>query len=438
VIDLGEDRGPSDDAGPRYGTRRARGPSGWAVTAVLALLLGGPVAAAAPATPLLREIGDVPVAANDTFAVTAESLLLVHSPDTGTLSAYDLADSSRRWQIPAAGVSYRLRSGGGLVLLRQRGFSVAGGDTVALSAGTGATRWRTPGTVVSVAGSPTVLAVSEVRSLAGAGRRVEGTVLGVDPVTGAHRWSVTVPGTAVLQPVPGRPARAVLVHDDRRAELRDLASGRVLAETVLPAAEYTTNNPNVVGGTLLLRHPAAGGPRVAAYDLATMRLLWSRPASAAYETRVCGPSACLVGRSGVRAVDPVSGAHRWSRPQWQAVEERGGILVAYGRTPDDDGLVGAVDPRDGRLLVDLSRWENMPAADPAGQIVVTRTEPAPGASGQADAPPRIVVGVADPVAGRVRSLGDLPPRAVDCRSTAGRLVCRTDGRLVVWGFPAEP
>ncbi len=426
VIDLGEDREPVDDAPAPHGR------PGWAVLAVLVALLGGLAASGSPPPAPLRPTGDVELSLADTYAVTAEDLLLIHSPARSRLAAYDLRDGERRWQVPAPAVSYRLRSGAGLVLMRPRGTVDPAGradpdpGTIALSAGDGRTRWRLGGTVVAIAGAPTVLVVSEIRSLAGAGRRVEGTIHGVDPVTGQPRWTLDLPAPAVLQPLPGTPARALLVHGDGRAELRALDTGAVLGRGQLPPADYGPGNPDITGGMVLLRHTTEAGSQVSAYDAGTLAPRWTRPAALDVETRSCGASACLIGVPGIRAIDPVTGAHRWFQPRWQAIEERGSLLLAFGSGSAEEAVVGAADPVTGRVLVDLHRWRPLPSADPAGPVLVTRV--VVDAAGE----PGTVVGVVDAAAGRVRTLDRLPPDATDCRSTATRLVCRADGRLLVW------
>ncbi len=433
VIDLGEAHGQLDDvdiltAPPTAG----RGWTPFVAALVALLLLGG---SAAPPAPRLQELLAIPFEPTDSFAVTAESMLLAHSPARGRLTAYDLADGRERWSSPAPAVAYRLRSGGGLVLLRARSAGPADSSTLALAQDTGAARWRHAGTVVAVAGAPTVLAVAEVRSLSGAGRRVEGSVVGVDSATGRTRWTVPVPSTAVLQTVPGAPARALLVHDDGRAELRDLETGALLAANRLPPADYAPDNPGIVGETLVLRHPSGPTPTISAYTIGDLGLRWSRPAVAAYDTQACGGNACLVGRSGVRAVDPVSGAELWSRSGWRGVEQRGDLLLAYGLGADGDAAVGLVDAGTGRVVVDLRRWSVLPSAVPGAGVVVARSTVVPPEDPDtAGTTVRTLVGAADTTSRQVRPIGVLPAQTGDCRAAPARLVCRSGGRLVVWSY----
>ena len=418
VIDLGEDRDPLDVPPPRTGR-------GWtSIIVVVLLLLYGTVASAAPGAGGLRELPDVELSLADTYAVTAESVLLVHSPHRAVLAAYDLADGDLRWRVAAPAVSYRLRFGGGLVLLRQRAGSQEM-ETTALSMDRGATRWRTTDTVVAIAGSPTVLAVSELRTVSGTGRRVQGTVVGVDPVSGSSRWTLQLIAPAMLQAVPGTPTRALFVYDDGNTELRDLGTGATVAAAKLPFASYSTTNPSVIGHAIVLRHPSEDGDRITAYDLETLGLRWSMRASLAYDAQVCGYLACLVGRFGVRAVDPVNGVERWAHRDWRQVEQRGDVLLAYGDGGDGTSLVGVADPADGRLLADLRRWDTVPSSGLTGPVLVARD--------QAGDDPTLV-GVVTGANPAPRLIGQLPRGAGDCRSTAARLVCRADGRVLIWRF----
>ncbi len=422
LIELGVDHGRPGDYDAPSGRARSR----WSapVAALLAVLFCvGSSAAPAPAP--LRQLLDVPIRPDDSYALIDNGLLLVQTPAAGTITAYDLADGDLRWQAGATAPAYRIRSAGGLVLLRPRSFGAADPGTIALAAETGAARWRHAGTIVSVAGTPLV-AVSQIRSLSGTGRRVEGPVVGVDPDTGRTRWSVPVPSTAVWQDLPGTPPRMLLVHDSGTAEVRNLATGALLASVQLPPADYEPGNPVVVGATLVVRHPGTAGNEVTAYDLATLQRRWNRPARWAYEVRSCGRYACLVSRAGVRAIDPVNSLDRWYGSGWRYVEERGAVVLAYGSTGGAADLVGLVDPGTGRVTVDLRSWRPVPGQASADQVLVTRDY---------DAGTRTVVAVAGPGSARPRLLGDLPQGAGDCRALHGRLVCRSGaGRLMLWSY----
>jgi outer membrane protein assembly factor BamB len=447
-IDLGLERG--EPVG--YGSpERATSPTwfGPALLGVLILLCTG--ASAAPARSPLSTVFSLQVGPADAYALADDGQLLAQT--FGTLTSYDLGTGRLRWQNGESTPSYRLRTGDGLVLMRP--LAVGSGDpgTTAVSVATGAARWRRAGNVVTVAGSPTLLAVSSVRSVAGAGRRVEGSIDAVDPLTGNTRWTVRVPSTAVLVSVPGPAddgagttgagttgagttgagttgarttgARMLLVRDDRTAVLHDLDTGRELARTSLPPADYGPDNPVVAGGLLLLLHPSPWGAEVSAYDPVSLRQVWTESADGAATIQSCGLLACLTGTAGIRAIDPQTGDERWSRPRWQAIGEQGPMTIAYAAA-DDTEPVGVIDPDTGRVLVSLVGWRPVGGTGSGDHLLVTRA---------VDAGARTMVAVARPGDPQPRLLADLPAGTGDCQAVPTRLVCRSMyGELVVWAY----
>jgi hypothetical protein len=423
VIDLGFGRGvPESYARPQGSTV----PQWFAPVLVVVLLLLSSAASAAPPKPPFTALLRVPLGPADPYLVTGAGRLLTQT--SGLITAYDLGTGALRWQAGQSVPVYRLLTGNGLVLMQPWTTSGASDGTTALSVTTGVRAWDNPRSVIAFPGSDTLLAVTGTRSLSGSNRRVQGLIEVLDPVTGAARWQIRVPSTAVALGVPG-PAdthpRMLLVRDNRTAGLYDLADGRLLAARDVPAANYGPDNPVVAGGIVLLRHPGPSGMEVSAYDPMTLRPLWTEPADGTYEVRPCGRLACILSRDGVHAVDPSTGDRRWDHPGWQSVEERGSRLLAY---PDSDisRPVGLVDSATGRVLVDLTGWLPMAGTNASGELLVTREVPA-GA--------RTMVAVADQDTGRLRPIAMLPAGTGECEAAPGRLVCRsTAGELVVWAY----
>jgi outer membrane protein assembly factor BamB len=422
LIDLGYQRGEP----PSYRSRgRDTMPAWWPVgfLAVVVLLLAG--ASAGPAKSPVDMVLRVPMGPADTFALTGDGELLAQT--YGLLTAYELDSGRVRWQAGQSTPAYRLRLGDGLLLMRPWRVGTVEPDTTAVSLRNGTAQWERPGTVVTVAGSSVLLAVRSARSLAGTGRRVQGPIEAVDAATGRTRWTVPVPNTAVLLGLPGvadEGPRMLLMHDDRTLAVHDLETGRLLARTEVPPADYSPENPTVAGGMILLRHPGHWGADLVAYD-PVLRRRWTAPAGSVYQVDRCGALACLSGPDGVRAIDPGTGTTRWSRAGWGSVGPFGAGYVAY-RAPDHIEPVTVFDPADGDTEVDLRGWRPVPAVGAAADLLLVR---AIGDGG------RTMVAVARPGERRPRPLAALPPGTGDCQAVPGRLVCRSaSGELVVWAY----
>ena len=434
VIELGLDRGePETYRAPTRSTVPV-----WFVPMVLALLvLISSAASAAPPPPPLSTLLSLRINPTDAYAVTDGGELLAQSP--GLVSMYDLGSGALRWRSDSSAPAYRLRTGGGLLLMRPWSAGLSGiGDpgTTAISLADGISRWRRAGSVVTLAGSSALLSVTTVRSST-AGRNVEGAVDLVDPVTGSTRWQVDIPSTAVLMSVPGpagAPARMLLVHDNRTAAVHDLATGARLATGPLPPADYGPDNPTVSGGLILLRHPADEGYEISAFDPVTLGLRWSRPARGADQIVGCGQYACLTGADGVRGLDSQTGRTLWFRSDWRTVEQHGRLVLAFAAPGTSSEALGIIDPEHGRIVADLRGWRPLSAvgvtvggaAGSADHLIVTRVVAA-GA--------RSMVAVAGPGDERPRPIAELPAGSGDCQAAPARLVCRsTTGELVVWAY----
>ncbi|MEV4657396.1 PQQ-binding-like beta-propeller repeat protein [Micromonospora sp. NPDC049301] len=349
LIELDDARGaPLDDHTlPVAVSRRWR----VALLLVACALLGG---AAAPVHLSARPGPALPGRAT---LLSAGPLLLVVDPgsDPPTLSAYDAAAPHRpaRWRVavpPATGWS--AEAAGDLLLVVERDQVRRPTATTARSLRTGEPLWRRPERVY--AAGDAAVAVSEVRSASGPGRRVEGTVLGVDPATGATRWSVPVPSTAVLEVLPDPPGRVLLVQDDGLARLLDARDGTVHGQGWLPPADYGPDNPQVIGAHLVLRHPSDTGAALTGYDLPGLARRWQVPVEPGEVTlRACQGLVCGQDERGRWAVDATSGEIRWAWPdgvRWRTVAGAGPgaePLVLLGAAADGERTLVATVGRDG-------------------------------------------------------------------------------------------
>jgi outer membrane protein assembly factor BamB len=426
LIDLGLDRG--EPATYRKPTRSTVPP--WLAPLVVAVLvLASTVASASPPPPALARVFSLRLGPTDAYAVTDAGDLITQG--SGRISRYDLGSGALRWQSGSPAPASRPRTSNGLVLIRPWSAGLSGiGDpgTTAIALAGGDVQWRRSGSVVTLTGTTALFAVTGVRSLAGTGRRVEGSVDRVDPADGSTRWQVDVPSTAVLLAVPG-PAgspRILLVHDNRTAAVHDLDTGRLLVTGPMPPADYGPDNPTVSGGLILLRHPGEHGAEISAFDPVTLELRWSRPAGDVDEIVTCEPYACLTGAGGVRALDPATGRTLWYQAGWRMVEQRGRHLLASSAPASTSQTVGIVDPSTGVVVTDLRGWRPLTGSTGDDTLVVTRA---------VEAGARSMVAVVRPGGDQPRLISELPPGTGDCQSAPGRLVCRSvTGELVIWAY----
>ncbi|GIF74857.1 PQQ-binding-like beta-propeller repeat protein [Asanoa siamensis] len=412
VIDLGTAHGTVDEE-RLLPDPRARGRS-WrrrlaAATAGLVLVCGG----AATASPPFRPTAAVPVEAGSSVSVAGDLLVVADpAPPAGIaptssaggtaggdaveglveLRGYDLPAGTQRWRLrlPAA-MSQSASRVGDLVLVASRDSIRRQTGTTAIDAATGAVRWSRDDALLTVPGVETGLAVEEVRSASGAGRRVAGRIDAVDLTTGRSRWHTRVPSTAVAHVVAGDRPLAVLVLDSGRTEVRDLAGGALLRAGSLPPADYAPDNPRLVADAFVLRHPDSRlGQRSAlsAYNLDDVGLEWSRP-DRARDVRWADCDGKLCGRT----------------PEgiWTLDLDNGGLAFATG-----DGLP----------------W--LPVRGSADQLVfrLLPDERVAVASGGTTTSPR--------------PLGTLPAGSRDCRAGETALVCRGgDGHeLAIYSLPS--
>ncbi|GAA4948965.1 PQQ-binding-like beta-propeller repeat protein [Actinoplanes utahensis] len=428
VIELGLDRGEPET----YHRPGRRTTPLWLAPALLAVLsLFAVTGSAPPPGPPMEVLLRVAIGPGDPFVTHGDQLIVQAA---GELASFDLRTGTQQWRVEQRIPVSRLRTGGGgVVLLRPWTPVRVEPGTTAVALSTGRVRWRNDRNVLQFAdggGADTLMvAVDGVRSASGAGRRVERAVEVVDPESGAARWRVWVPSTAVLLGLPGHEpdeARIVLVHADAIARLYDVASGALLAERRVPAADYAPENTVPAGGMMLLRHPGPSGIELSAYDARTLRPRWTVPAPTAREVMACGGLACLIGLDGVRVIDPATGDVLWHRPGWRSVEPAGAHLVAYADGPAAPSAL--VDPATGAVLVDLTGWRTVSGSAAAGRLLVVR-------DGGPEA--RSMVAVAAPGMSRPHPLADLPSGTGDCQAVPARLICRSVyGEVVVWAYRA--
>src|SRR5690349_10807193 len=132
VIDLGLDRGVPESY-ERPG--RSTAPPWFAPVLLAVLLLVSSGASAAPPKPPLTTLLRVVMGPADPYLLAGGQLL---TQTFGLLTAYDLESGSLRWRAGQPIPVYRLRTGGGLLLMRPWTTSGTEPGTTAISVTTGA------------------------------------------------------------------------------------------------------------------------------------------------------------------------------------------------------------------------------------------------------------------------------------------------------------
>ncbi|MEH0936513.1 outer membrane protein assembly factor BamB family protein [Micromonospora psammae] len=413
VIDLGErshDTEPDPPPPPPPVGRQLRA----ALVALLTLLALG---AAAPAPARAVRI-PVPATSQPGSLVAAGLLILVGERVAGPdgppqLIAVDVTDGRSRWRLPlpdAAPVSVLERLGDDVVVTVE---SDEGPTTLLIDPTAGRVRWRRAGTATPTGDGGLLL------SAAG-----PGAVHGVDPGSGAVRWSVASGADTVQYRYDARTVDAfVLVAVTGRIQVYDASTGeRRAAFTIPPPRPGGYESTQVVGDLLLV----VGEPdRVAAYGLDDGALRWEAPLDpTAPITNDCGDAICLGQPSRARVIDPATGRVRWTADGWAPLTLVGDRLLAGG--PEGARQQYALlDPATGRVLAELGRWQ--PVGELRGKrLLVTRLLPRN----------RQLLAELELATGEVRVRHVLPGWSGSCDYADRVLHCLTEGgQIRAWRLP---
>ncbi|MGW3805359.1 outer membrane protein assembly factor BamB family protein [Micromonospora sp. NPDC005113] len=422
VIELGELRHePEPDTLPRRPRANGR-PLRCALVLlfVLATLVAaGPVSGRA-VVPLPARLGANVVVTGDLFLVIDPI-----TPETPQrrLAAFRLPGGEPVWQapLPAEGRYWGVMPLAGMLLVtgHEIGSDGRGTLTVVLDRATGAYRWQQPGNAIPLTDGNLLLQSG--------GGDEPGSLRAVDPCCGTVRWQqTTAPGEINYRTVGYAVDRVLLSNADGSVEVRDAATGRMLARRDLRARGGAYETMQVVDGLLL----TVGGARatVTAYELDRLDQRWSTTADGSLYATECGHVVCLLTRAGrLRAVDPATGREFWSSDRWGWVWPVAGRLVATTLSsagPGAEELV-VLDPATGRVLAELGRWE-LAGSDLGGPMIGLRRHPGGG----------LLVAELDVRVGAVRMLDVLPDATGECQASPGRLLCRrVDGSFGLWRLP---
>ena len=380
LIDLDRTPPPAPDR-PR--ARRAAPAS---VTALLLLLVLLPPGAASPGR--LRELATVlDTGATSSSVLTPDALYLAR-PD-GRIEAHPLTPGGPRWSVRVEAAEPGLTLAGSVLVVRPGAFF--------LDARTGRELWRTPvPSVVHVLGDRVAYLDSD------------GLLRMADLGTGHVRWQRQTSERA-LDGDPGH--RYVLgIDDEERATLYSAADGAILAAgQSVDVDPYALGLGQAVGqvtdefvGDVLYTH---GQTSVAAYRLAGLAPIWQARIAEPTALGACGNLICTTGDRGATAIDPATGAVRWTSLRWRSIAPDG-LAVA------NDLRVARIDPATGRVRSELGR----------GNLVDDLLL-------RYDWDRTFVTGLADS-----RVYGVIPVTALaDCTTAGDYLACRTGDRSVtVW------
>ncbi|MEU5945590.1 PQQ-binding-like beta-propeller repeat protein [Micromonospora sp. NPDC047465] len=421
LIDLGELRDEPDGEAPLPRPPRAVGRP-LRIALVLAVLVAT-LAGAAPAPERVSVV--VPARVGSEAFLDGDRFYVVEPAEgepggTVEVRAYALpartpADGRApaplwRARLLAPGRFWQVQTGPGVVL-----FSVTGdqslGQTIALDPASGRERWRQAGYHwADVAGTLLMQDAAALRS--------------VDPASGRALWSVPTPPEGVRFGVrDGLVERFVLVTADGRAEVRDPRSGDLLhAADLRLDGQPSFGQPTVIDDLLLVARAGV----VTAYGLDGLRPRWAARVPLVEHVIDCGELLCAAGQTGgFRALDPATGALRWTAEGWLGVlSGRDGRLLALA--PGSTGeRFSVLDAATGRQVADLGTWQLMPWQD-GDRLLAVR----PAASGGG-----LVVGELDVVAGRSRVVDLLRDASGDCRGGTEAVLCRLrTGEYGVWRF----
>ena len=449
VIDLGSgwDGHPADTSVPRPLVMRRIRIAALALAMALVVATGG---SAAPVPPPLEEILTASLGLDENYLLT-EDLLFVSTPASDPperlVTAYELGRGRPLWTSRHRIAPRRLGlwHANGLLLITDYDPEAGPLRTVALDTRTGQRRWSVPYMLDVPPGEGTALVVDEVypANSIEAGQATPTEIAGQSfyvsssggvytaPPVGAVARAVDLDSGRVLWSSPlltnvglveasaGGTSGVLVVTRDGRVEVWDLRTGAVWHR--LAWTEGTALSAESAGGLLLVRHT---GPGLTAYSADLRQRRWSRPLpdEDTYLGR-CGQMLCQEGPAGNQVVDPGTGATAWQAPDQTSLFPSGGHLV------EADEQINAnrtVDPRTGRTLIDLAGWRRSTIPEQVGPLLLVRDNPIHG---------RTLLGILEPDARAVRTLGAVPYVASSCRGVVGRIACRTGpNELRVWRY----
>ncbi len=431
-IDLGEDWSVVEERRARERPRPAlRAPLAALLLLVVLLLAGGSAVSTSPLTPLATfdaaGVSGTQVGAGAVVVAggTGDALFVArYASDTGAMT----------WKtaVPERADALTYLAGAGVLTVW---FYDNGLDRVTvLDAATGARLWELSGDLhlpaspdakqaLTVTGDPNTPAQARY----------------VDLRTGQAIWTRAVPAQAqvvVLDArLPSDAAGFVVAAPDGTVTLLGRDTGAVLSslkiDPLVPDNVAASSEPDIalvesIGGRLLvMRRIGAPNGEIASYDLPGLTLSWLRSGLLPGYPLPCGPNLCLSGVTGAMiALDPATGASRWTNEDWQDPATLGGGRMLAFRS-DSLEHAGILDSTTGHLVGDLGNWTIV-----SGPDIHFALQPVRGNFRST------WVGVVDPGRATVRPVGRLDGlNTRGCISRGDLLVCpTTDAKVRAWRY----
>ncbi|MEV4119545.1 PQQ-binding-like beta-propeller repeat protein [Micromonospora sp. NPDC049645] len=422
MIDLGELRHGSDPD-PLSRPPRANGRS---VRYALALLLVLVTVGAAAVPPPRRTMVTLPARPGADVLVDGDLLLGIEPiDDTRTLrrrlAAYRLPGGAPVWQasLPGEARYWGIVPLAGMLLVTgyEIGPDSQSSVTVALDRATGAYRWQQPGSATPLADGSLLL------QSGGEGQPV--SVRTVDACCGTVRWQLPAAANVEVQHSGPGAARVVLHQRNGPTEVRDTATGAVLARADLrPPDGGPLTFVQVIDDLLVT---VGGEPTtVTGYGLDRLDRRWTSTGVRVEFVADCGPVLCLrTGANELQAIDIATGQLRWRSERWRWGWPFDGRLMV---SANEGGAVEhylVLDALTGRLEADLGQWVLFQLGI-GGRLLGVRRHPDSG----------VIVGELDIRAGKVRILDVLPEAVGDCQAIVDHLLCATpNGPYQLWTLP---
>ncbi|WP_250001923.1 PQQ-binding-like beta-propeller repeat protein [Actinoplanes sp. M2I2] len=298
-------------------------------------------------------------------ALTGDAVFVYRIADGSTsFTAHDLATGAVRWRHTidgAIGYVQPAETAGMLLIPTQARLvklpspndgsayqAEIHGETVALSAATGAELWRTTGEPYLVSGDTALLTEYDARAKPARMRLIRlsdrGTIWSRD-TSGVDHQSVLPSGE--------QPEKIVTADDTGQIKIYAYASGALVSEGRIPwvyprPEEGYFNDLSGTGDVLVVNRSQAETFDLSVYRIDTMTKLWQASDTDGGASG-CGVALCINDGSGVAAYDPVTGARLWRAEglanAWQLTRDR--VVVSEGV---DGGLMQLVDAATGRVV----------------------------------------------------------------------------------------